>query len=163
MRFTSYSVSNPIDESFGLNLYSSEQGYIGANHINGTHNGRFEYFREGNLLKLYKNGVYQGQTDIGSTVPYFVAIGGDRGTTYDLNNLIHYIKDIVIGTYEEHNVISCPPQTWSISWILAEYHSALSGRNWWQTGQYHPTGENLYRVPAGTWMYALFIGVWQRG
>lgn len=74
--------------------------------------GRWEIIRESPSYKLYYNGTYQGVVGTSSTVPYyfgFLSAGGNGYVSYDA------FDDVVIGTSEEHNVISCPPQTWFVA------------------------------------------------
>lgn len=61
-------------------------------------------------MSYYYNGVLGGTGTIGSTIPYYIGIG--KNGYYQMAS---YWDNIVIGTSEEHNVISCPPQTWFVA------------------------------------------------
>jgi len=66
---------------------------------------RVEYTRVGSTVYEYKNGVLQGSHNIGSTIPYYIY-------TYCLSSKY---DNVVIGTNEEHDVVSGPPSTWWVA------------------------------------------------
>lgn len=73
---------------------------------------RVELKREGSgtpHVYLYRDGVNVQDFGECSGVPYYLAFHG--AGPYEAP----VIKDIVYGSTEEHNVISCPPQTWFVA------------------------------------------------
>ncbi len=76
---------------------------------------RFEFIRSGSTLTVYKNGIVYTSANIGSTVPYYAGFGTQLvGVGLPMNTWSSF-DDLVIGTNEEHNVISCPPQSWFVA------------------------------------------------
>lgn len=98
--------------SYWLN---SAKGYIGESnlYISSSYTGkRIEFKRETGPLgspriNYYVDGVFTGYSSEFSTVPYYWVTGA--------NNPGAYVDDVVIGTSEERNVISCPPQSWFVA------------------------------------------------
>ena len=67
---------------------------------------RIEFVREGDLhIRMYKNGVYYKDCGVVNNIPYYFRI------LYPFDEA----DDIVIGTDEERNVVSCPPQSWFVA------------------------------------------------
>jgi len=83
---------------------------------------RFEFVRSGSTLYVYKNGVLLMTDSIGTTVPYYFGFGSYSNwpSPPDL-----CYDNIVAGTNEEHNVISCPPQSWFVAKDI--FDSGFSG------------------------------------
>lgn len=72
---------------------------------------RYEFVRSGTSILVYKDGVYQSTTSGVTSVPYYC---GWQNNGYEMGSAL-YFDDVVIGTSEEHNVISCPPQSWFVA------------------------------------------------
>jgi hypothetical protein len=102
---------------YKIKLWDSGGNYIAAYCSDEFSAGdRIEFVRSGSTLYIYRNGVYFTATNIGTTLPYYVGFGTrvcGSGTMYS------YYDDIVIGTNEEHDVVSCPPSDW---WIAKDFY-----------------------------------------
>ncbi|MDD4921630.1 MAG: hypothetical protein PHS30_04020 [Bacteroidales bacterium] len=92
-------------------LLSDSKAYICGKYNNSwTNRARIEIKREGTSINYYVNGQYTETNGGQPTIPAYYVIG-----QYHTDACKVYIDDVVIGTNEEHNVISCPPQTWFVA------------------------------------------------
>ena len=71
---------------------------------------RIEFVRDGSTVYYYRNGALSQTMNIGSTIPYFWGIYLGSGNYYV--GRTYGIDDVVVGTNEERDVVSCPPQGW---------------------------------------------------
>jgi len=75
---------------------------------------RYEVIRTGTSVLLYRNGVYMATLGTLASIPYYFCLADPYALQWEGKSGI-YFDDVVIGTSEEHNVISCPPQTWFVA------------------------------------------------
>lgn len=120
-----YSVSAYYDVSYPTNYWAYTQiGYPNYNAVfknvtkgsimsyldqASTSQHRYEFERTGSgtpHIHVYRDGVYYADAGACANVPYYISFY--RSGSF-------YIDNVVIGTSEEHNVISCPPQTWFVA------------------------------------------------
>lgn len=78
-----------------------------------AYTGRVECIRSGSPphIYIYVDGVYMADAGEAVTVPYYIGLGSLKSGSY--HESAHFrFDDIVIGTNEEHDVVSGPPQIW---------------------------------------------------
>jgi hypothetical protein len=93
-------------------LYDISESVFYTYQLSGCADGqRWEFVRSGTTLNIYRNGVLVTSPSIGSTVPYYGGFGTSSKTSFPVTS---EYDDVVIGTNEDHNIISCPPQTWFV-------------------------------------------------